>query len=259
MNLIDNQTVSVVIPCKNAEKYIEKCLDSVLNQSWKNIEAIVVDDGSTDGTAQILKKFGDRIRVVQNDTSIGSGPSRNMGMMVATGRYYAFCDADDVWYKQKIESQLEVMRIEKIGVCCTSYDLIDQDGNVIRGVLMPAAKIDKVSLERFGNSVICSTVIIDRNICGLQFFSNHLVEDYLLWMRITNGYGAIGVCNEKLAGYRIVQGSKSNNKLKMMAMHWNVLRGWCHFGIFKSSWYFANYCYRCAKKYGMKKSIKMAV
>lgn len=252
-------TVSVIIPCKNAELYIEECIQSVLNQTYKYIEVIVINDGSSDRTGEILRSFGEKIRVINNQKSIGSGPARNLGMMVVSGRYYSFCDSDDVWYADKIESQMDVMLSENSAVCCSGYDLIDEAGRVTRRVEMPDQKVNKKYLEQYGNCVICSTVVVDKKICGLQFFSNHLVEDYLLWMRLTNSYGQFSICRKNLVGYRIVCGSKSNNKTKMMAMHWNILRNWCRFSVFKSSICFIKYCYRCARKYGIGKSISMAV
>jgi len=99
------QTVSCVIPVFNAESWIGESLDSVLGQSRPPDEVIVVDDGSTDGTAEVLKKYGARIKSVRQENA-GPGAARNRGVALSTGALIAFQDADDVWLPEKLERQL---------------------------------------------------------------------------------------------------------------------------------------------------------
>ena len=98
-------TVSIIIPAYNAEPFIEQAVRSALFQSHEDHEVIVVDDGSTDGTAICLRQFGDRIRVHQQVNS-GVARARNAGVALASGEWIAFLDADDLWLPRKLERQM---------------------------------------------------------------------------------------------------------------------------------------------------------
>jgi len=104
----ENPLVSIVIPTYNRADTIKKCLDSVLGQTYKNIEVIVVDDGSTDNTEEVVKRFGDpRIRYISYRTNKGANHARNTGIKRAEGDLIALQDSDDEWHPKKIEKQVE--------------------------------------------------------------------------------------------------------------------------------------------------------
>lgn len=96
--------ISVIIPVYNGECYVAEAIDSVLNQTYKNIELIVIDDGSTDGTAAIVKNYENIIYFYQENRGLGA--ARNQGVDLAKGEYLAFLDADDYWLPEKLEQQL---------------------------------------------------------------------------------------------------------------------------------------------------------
>ncbi|MBS1792996.1 MAG: glycosyltransferase [Acidobacteria bacterium] len=126
-----NAKVSVIIPNYNYEKFISRTVESVLSQTYQNIEIIVVDDGSKDGSLDVLKGFGDRIRVVEQKNA-GVSAARNHGVEVSTGELVAFLDADDVWLPEKLERQLEKMNSDpEIGLVHCSMTLIDPADNPI--------------------------------------------------------------------------------------------------------------------------------
>lgn len=101
-----NPKISVIIPAYNAEAHIENAIKSILDQEYKNIEIIVIDDGSTDSTAQICKKFD--ITLVQQENK-GISAARNAGLKEVTGNLIAFLDADDLWYKYKLGDQVKLI------------------------------------------------------------------------------------------------------------------------------------------------------
>jgi glycosyltransferase involved in cell wall biosynthesis len=108
-------TVSVVVPLYNTEKYIAECIDSVLNQTLKNVEILVVDDGSSDGSAAIVKEIArqdGRVRLLQHPDGVNQGVSRTrrLGIMEATGQYIAYLDADDAFDPTKLERQVRLLQ-----------------------------------------------------------------------------------------------------------------------------------------------------
>lgn len=105
--------VSVIIPMYNAEKYIEDTIESVINQTYKNLEIIVVDDNSSDNSSLIiekLKKIDTRIVYIKLNENKGVANARNTGINISNGRFIAFVDSDDMWKKDKVEKQLEFMK-----------------------------------------------------------------------------------------------------------------------------------------------------
>ena len=104
----DNPLVSVIIPVFNGERYLSEAIESVLVQAYDQIEVIVVDDGSTDNTAAIVKKYGSLRYCFQPHSGIGT--ALNLGIKEARGSYFAFLDADDLWTKKKLISQMELFK-----------------------------------------------------------------------------------------------------------------------------------------------------
>jgi glycosyltransferase involved in cell wall biosynthesis len=125
--------VSVVIGTYNREKYIRETLDSVFAQTYPNIEVIVVDDASTDGTVNIVREYGERVQLVVRDTNSGMCPvTRNQGARMARGGYVAFLDSDDTWYPKKIAKQVALLESREDVVLCHTYcHIIDGDSKVI--------------------------------------------------------------------------------------------------------------------------------
>jgi glycosyltransferase involved in cell wall biosynthesis len=100
--------VSVIMPCYNGERYLEESIQCVLNQSYKDIELIIVDDGSTDNSKDIIKTYGNRLRLFEQ-TNKGPYPARNLGIQHSTGEFIAFLDADDYWTPDFIEKLFKAL------------------------------------------------------------------------------------------------------------------------------------------------------
>ena len=101
-----HQIVSVIIPTYNRAKYITSAIDSVLSQTYNNIEIIVVDDGSNDSTREVLYRYGNKIRYVYQE-NLGVSAARNRGIELSKGEWIAFLDSDDVWFPKKLSVQME--------------------------------------------------------------------------------------------------------------------------------------------------------
>jgi len=121
----DSRLVSVVIPSYNHGEFVGTCIDSILAQTYRSLEVIVIDDGSTDDTRERMKKYGDRIRYVYHDNR-GRGATRNRGIELAKGEWIAFVDADDIWRRDKLEKQMAAIEkhpeIDLIVTDCCQFD-----------------------------------------------------------------------------------------------------------------------------------------
>lgn len=156
----DSPTVSVVIPAYNAERWIRDSVTSVLAQTWTDLECIVVDDGSTDGTAAALATFeGDeRLRCIRKENRRTVSDARNAGIAEAKGRFIAFLDADDVWRPTKLERQLPLFDDDDVVLVYCGYAIADVD---LRPGTVIAPPATEETLERWllleGNGIAPSS------------------------------------------------------------------------------------------------------
>lgn len=128
-----NKKVSVIIPTYNAEKFIERCINKVLEQTYNNIEIIAVDDGSTDSTIALLHAYGNHVKVLQNDVNQGPAYSRTRGLFECNGTFVAFLDADDYWDKDFVSATVTFLEghTEAVAVS-TAYIGINLKGDSIQ-------------------------------------------------------------------------------------------------------------------------------
>lgn len=226
LNFAENMRplVSVVMPSYNSEKYISEAIQSVIAQTYENWELLIIDDGSTDSTANIVKQFSDvdsRITLYSNSKNIGVALTRNKGMDLAKGSWIALLDSDDVWHKDKLEKQLELAQHGDILYC--SYALMDEDGRYLSDFLVPEMTSYDAMLRE--SVLSCSTVLLRRQILdGHRFSAAYYHEDYVFWLELLKaGYKAVA-SRDILVEYRIVKGSRSNNKLKSAKNRWLIYR-----------------------------------
>ena len=125
-----NSKVSVITASYNCAKFIEESIKSVLNQTYDNLELIIIDDCSTDNTDEIIKKYlsDQRIRYLKNEKNSGAAVSRNYALREAKGKWIAFLDSDDLWLPEKLELQVNFMKYHNYNFSYTSYEEIDENG-----------------------------------------------------------------------------------------------------------------------------------
>lgn len=210
-----NDLVSVVVPVFNCRDYLARCLDSALAQTHRPIEVIAVDDGSTDGSSDILFSYGSRIRVVTQENS-GPSAARNNGIAKATGDYVAFLDGDDIWDARKTEVQLAAMKLhpEALAVYC-DHRSIDA-GDLIMGVTgaLDHPRSSGKILEDLirGQRIKSPSLVMARrdalNAVGGFDPALRYSEDYDLWLRLATR-GPILYQLDTLASYRVHGGNVS--------------------------------------------------
>ncbi len=244
--------VSVIIPSYNSEKFIEKSINSVLNQTYKNLELIVIDDKSPDNSNKIVEKYMEkdkRIRLVKLNKNNGPAVSRNKGIEEAKGRYIAFLDSDDLWLPEKLEKQIVFMKKENIPFTYSSYYLIDEEDNKI-GKFITRENADYYSLLKT-NFIGCLTAIYDTKKLGKIYMPEKLKkhEDFATWLKILKKIRKTKGILEPLAIYRIRKNSVSSNKIKAAIYQWKIYRKIENLNIVKSVYYMSHYIYNGLRKY----------
>jgi glycosyltransferase involved in cell wall biosynthesis len=207
--------VSVIIPCYNAENTIEETVKSVLAQTYQDFEVIVVDDGSTDQSREIVESFGKQVKLIKQDHSGRSSIARNTGIKAAGGNYFAFVDADDLWLPTKLDEQLTLLRQEGTLWCyCDVLCFRDADKLEIGkySELFYTGKSGWMGKDQLlGNRVCSPSPLVHRDIINhVGGFDESLVsrEDWDLWLRISFEY-PVSYVNKVLARYRVHEKSKT--------------------------------------------------
>lgn len=181
--------VSIIIPAYNAERFIRQTIDSVLAQTVRDLEIILVDDGSNDETATVVKKIADSRVKYFYQKNASQAVARNKGLSLAQGTFIAFLDADDLWPPQKLERQLPLFDQTAVGFTYTGAVFVDIEGNVGRPLpgKMRRGNITEPLLQ--GNFIPCSSVIIRQTLLKqtkIKFREKiQGVEDYDLWLRLS--------------------------------------------------------------------------
>lgn len=244
--------VSVIMPAYNAEKYIEEAICSVLSQTYTNWELLILDDCSPDRTVEIAEKFekmDTRVRLLRNPKNIGVARTRNRGLDLARGEWIALLDSDDVWHSEKLQKQITVAANCGADIVYCSYAMMDENGGHLSNFIVPeTTSYDEMLKE---SVLSCSTVLIRRTILAHHRFSvRYSHEDLVFWLELLR-YGYKVVANrEILAEYRIVKGSRSNDKLKSARNRWLVYRKVEKLSLQKSISVFIVYAFRGVAKYG---------
>lgn len=207
-------TVSIVIPYHKKKKYFFSTIKSIKNQSFKNFEVILIYDDVDLNEIEYVKTILDIIpnkKIIINKKNIGPGLSRNKGITKAKGKYVAFCDADDVWKRDKLKIQIEFMKKNKINFSHTNYYIIDNKNKKI-GKFITQRKISINDLLKscdigLSTVMICKKLITNK----IKFCNLTTKEDYFLWLNIIKKIKYIYSINKFLVSWRYSKGSLSNS------------------------------------------------
>ena len=220
--------VSIVMPAYNAEKTIRDSIESIQVQTFKDWELIVIDDGSKDRTADILREKASedsRIHFLQNEKNSGASYTRNRAVELARGEWIAFLDSDDLWTPEKLEKQLELSkRYPDMVVCYTASAFINEEGSRYEYIMPAIEQLTYKQLLR-KNLMSCSSVMIRASVMkGIKMPNDKMHEDYYVWLKVVREYGVAYGINEPLLIYRLCSNSKSSNRLKSAKMLCNSYR-----------------------------------
>ena len=217
---ISDPSVSVIMPNFNNEKFLSQAIDSVLQQPYSNFELLVIDDGSTDGSLEILRGYGDSIRYMSTENR-GAAAARNLGILSSKGSLIAFIDSDDLWIPGKLSKQVSKLMDEDLDLVYCHVQEIDARNNP--GKIKFArfkGNCNKVFIENPSVAVIVggmSTAIIRRELLALSGIFDTRVpaptEDWDFLRRFCN-YARVDYCDEVLTQYRIHTTNISKSSLR---------------------------------------------
>ena len=218
--------VSIIMPSWNTESFIAESIQSVIDQTYKNWELIIVDDCSTDNTDEVVKPFllDGRIRYFKNDENVGAALTRNRALREARGEWIAFLDSDDLWMPEKLERQIDFMVRNGYVLSYTEYEKIDEDGQSLNLYVSGPEVIDRRKMYRY-DYIGQLTMMYNANHFGLiQTKDIKKNNDYALRLQLfrkldTKAY----LLKENLAKYRVREKSISHDRIgEKLRSHYNL-------------------------------------
>lgn len=245
--------ISIITPMYNGASFIEETIKSVQVQKYTNWEMIIVDDGSKDNCAEIVKKYtlkDKRIRLIRQSNG-GSASARNNALRNARGRYICFLDADDLLDSCFLEKQLSFLKSKNAAIVYASYRRINESNKEILKPFIVPNKVNYKGLLK-SCSISCLTAMFDKEKTGNVFFDESLKsmrDDFVFWLtllkKIDYAYGN----KEVLASYRVFASSTTGNKKKVMKPQFMVYYKLEKLGIIRSIYYFVNWAINGIFKY----------
>ncbi len=219
--------ISIIMAVYNAEKTIEYAIDSVLNQTYPNFELLVINDCSTDGTAELVSSImakDCRVRLISNEKNSGVSCTRKNGLNEAKGAWIAILDSDDAWAPEKLEKQIALQKKMNAELLFTGSAFMDSDGHAIDWYLHAPERVTYRQLLK-QNVLSNSSALVRKELYAKYYaIGDKMHEDFAIWLGILKeGREAYGV-DEPLLIYRIAKSSKSGNKIKAAKMNWNTYR-----------------------------------
>lgn len=245
--------VSVVVPCYNHEKYVKETIESIINQTYKNIELIVIDDGSKDNSAMVIQELADRYGFTFiHRPNKGLSATLNEGIKLSKGKYFCACASDDMYMLDKIEKQVQFMESNpEYGMCYGKIIEFDETGyKKQREIKNAKSGWIFEDLLMFNFVMPAVTTMIKKEIyetIGL-FDETLFIEDYDMWLRIANKY-QIGFINEFLAYYRKHETNMCKQTFKMYQAQQKILSKWSNCSTINSAkkYWYVNWFNRLAR------------
>lgn len=215
--------VSIIMPSWNTGKYIAHSIQSVINQTYKDWELIIVDDCSTDNTDKVVQTFKDkRIKYFKNDKNCGAALTRNRALRVAKGEWIAFLDSDDLWKPQKLEYQIKFMKKNDLVFSYHEYEKIDEESKPLNIYVSGPRVVTKRKMYNYGYPG-CLTFMYSAKAMGLiQIKDIKKNNDYAILLKLCKKADCV-LLKKNLAKYRIRKQSISHDKLrKKLKSHYDL-------------------------------------
>lgn len=244
--------VSIITPTYNSDAFISQTIKSVQNQTYQNWEMIIVDDGSTDNTVNlIIEKVKDdrRINLIRLIENSGPAKARNAGIEKVSGKYMTFLDADDIWFPEFIERSIETIISKQIHFVFASYRRSNELLEFVYSDFIVPEKVTYTDILKT-NSISCLTAFIDIEKLGKKRMPEIFKrQDMGLWLQYLKEIPFAYGIQQPLAIYRIRENSLSRKKSKLLKYQWQFYREVEHLSLLKSIYYMANWMFKGYFKY----------
>lgn len=210
--------VSIIITYYKKKAYILKTINSIINQTYNNFELIFVYDDDDKKDLKYIKKIIKKIKkkkLIINKKNLGVAKSRNKALKFCKGSYIAFIDSDDIWKKIKLEFQIKYMIKNKIDFSCTSFDVINDENQILRS--RKVSKQIKYKELIKSNFIGLSTVVFNKKIHSKIKFPNlNTQEDFALWLKLLREGVKLFTINKNLSSWRKTKNSLSSNTFQKL-------------------------------------------
>jgi len=231
--------VTIIMPFYKKRSYIYRSIKSAINQTYRKIEIIIVYDDINISDLNYVKKISKldrRIKLIINTSNKGAGYSRNIAITKSKGYFIAFLDCDDLWKKDKLETQLKFMNKHKIKISHTSFSIINSKGRITGEQIAKKVLTYKELLKSCDMGL--SSVVLEKKILKkLRFPLLKTKEDYVLWLNITKNDTKIFGLNKKLSKWRKLPNSLSSALLQKIFDGYSVYKNYMNFSLIKSFYY----------------------
>jgi glycosyltransferase involved in cell wall biosynthesis len=220
---MNSPLVSIVIPCHNAEAYVGEAVRSALDQTYPRVEVIAVDDGSTDGSLEVIRSFGDRVRW-ETGPNRGACAARNRGVELAKGQLIQFLDADDLLYPHKVEVQLQAVLQHKEAIVYCNWHARMRDGEE-KHVVPICDGMDPVAFALLGFVQTSAPIHWKARLISIGGFREHLPcsQERDLHLRLACAEYRFVHLNETLYFVRQRYGSVSDNWMKVLDQRYRIV------------------------------------
>lgn len=244
--------VSIITPTYNSEAFIAQTIESVQNQTYQNWEMIIVDDGSTDKTVQIVTEFvkdDNRLKLISLLENAGPAKARNAGIEIAAGKYMTFIDADDIWFPEFILKSVKTIIGQQVPFVFSSYCRSNELLEFVYSDFIVPQKVSYIDILKT-NSISCLTAFIDIEILGKKKMPDIFKrQDMGLWLQYLKEIPFAYGIQQPLAIYRIRKNSLSRKKSTLLKFQWQFYREVVHLSIIQSAYYMIIWMYRGFLKY----------
>tara|TARA_B110001452_G_C15211247_1_gene420126 strand:- start:1014 stop:1763 length:750 start_codon:yes stop_codon:yes gene_type:complete len=228
--------VSIIIPYYKKKSFFKKTIDSVKKQSYKNFEIILIYDDKNQSDLSFVKTVLKNIKnkkIIINKKNLGVGISRNRGISMSKGKYYAFLDADDIWERNKLIKQIKFMKLNNLDFSYSDYSVINEKDSLIKKIKSP--KIIKFKDLLFSCDIALSSVIINSTLLKKEKFPNiKTKEDYLLWLKLSKKSVKMMSVGENLISWRKTKNSLSSSIEQKLKDAFLVYNKYLKFSFFTS-------------------------
>ena len=231
--------VSIIIPYFKKKKYIADTINSILNQTYKNFEIIIVYDDPEKKDLEYIKKListDNRVKLIVNEKNLGAGISRNIGIDISAGTFIAFIDADDMWERTKLEEQIKFMESQNINFCHTTYKIINEENQFLSS--RKARNFFNINDLAKSCDIGLSTVLLKREILGSNKFPNlKTKEDFVLWLKLISNSVKIYGLDKELTRWRKARNSLSSSSFQKIVDAYKVYNIYMKYNMIKSIYY----------------------